>query len=119
VIRPAFAAALLLLAACATARASEPQPDAAWLVGLWCPDHSPMTYAGVEVGLRPTRFKADGTYSTFEDAGQWRLAGERLDLLSGLRMRSVDRVERLGRNAMARHHDHGEREIWHRCTREQ
>jgi hypothetical protein len=107
---------LFLVATCA-ARTATVAPDARWLVGLWCPDDPTTLYAGTKVGLRPTRFNADGSYSTFEDEGRWRLEGGLLHILTGNRMRLVDSVEPLGRKRMARNHAHGEREIWRRCSR--
>jgi len=103
------------LAYCATVASD----DRVWLVGTWCPDGR-TTYAGVEVGLWPTRFDADGTYATFEDEGRWRLQGGALLLEReiGMRVRRTERVEQLGADVMAWTIAHGEREIWRRCPAE-
>jgi hypothetical protein len=115
-MRALSALALLALAACATTS----NPSSRWLVGNWCPEDPPTTYAGVsDVGLWPTRFNADGTYETFEDSGRWTLRANQLTRrapILGSFIRRRDRVERLGPDRMAWTWGFGERELWHRCS---
>jgi hypothetical protein len=78
-MRAAFAfAAALLASGCATMRPGAEQPSAAWLVGTWvllAPDlEFPLACSS---GL-PIAYQADGTYRMFEEAGTWRLEGDRL-----------------------------------------
>ena len=106
-----------MLAGCATAIATMTGDDGGWLIGTWCPDNRTTTYAGAEIGLRPIRFYADGTYATFEDSGRWRYR-DRAVLLTRtgpMRMRRIDRFEQLGETAMAWTMSHGTREVWRRC----
>ena len=113
-------AALLLaymLAGCATVTATMTGDDGGWLIGTWCPDNQTTTYAGVEVGLRPIRFYADGSYATFEDSGNWQYRDRwvRLTRTWPIRTRRTDRFEQLSPTAMAWSMTEGRRETWRRC----
>lgn len=71
---------MLMLSSCTTMRATQPPADARWLTGTWLEINEPgdESLIGCNSGL-PIRYRADGTYSLFEDSeGIWRLAGDRL-----------------------------------------
>lgn len=106
-----------MLAGCTTAIATITGDDGGWLIGTWCPDNRTTNHAGVEVGLWPIRFYADGTYATFEDSGRWQYRDRsvRLTGTGATRVRRTDRFEQLGTTAMAWTRTHGTREIWRRC----
>lgn len=72
-------AALLSLAAagCATVPRAD-QPDAAWLTGAWLLIEGDTDYPGSCASGLPIRYAPGGTYAMFEEAGTWRLRGDRL-----------------------------------------
>jgi len=106
-----------MLAGCATFIATVTGDDGGWLIGTWCPDNRTTQYAGVEEGLWPIRFYADGTYATFQDRGNWQYRDRsvRLTRTGPMPVRRIDRFEQLGTTAMAWTVTDGTREIWRRC----
>lgn len=67
----------LLAAGCATVPRAD-MPDANWLEGVWLLIDDETAFPGDCPSGLPIRYHADGTYSLFEEAGVWRLSGDRL-----------------------------------------
>ena len=116
-MRPLLVTLLLLGSACVAIPDGASPGTPEWLVGTWCPDRGSTRHAGMNVGARPRQYRADRTFSGFEENGSWRLESNVLTLDNeGNPVRNIYQIGPDGESIMTMVDQFGTRLGWHRCT---